>query len=259
VIRFSGEYCPDTLDFASHEGEVTHEISGDTLIITRYGFPTNYTYAPDMGAFCREEFSELIIDKDEFNTEILDCVSFQNRHGIKTSNHRRYYDVNGTPTLCFDRRYELQSREQTGPESDSALIVQCIASPNMYQVEFTNISDEFSNESKTVCLGDFIIHNLSSEILSLRYYNISDNGAMHSEGWTHEKTDETTSGYISIEPGEKTERDFGSQKWTDGTSTIDTFTKIIVVRSSIECTNWISDENIDIWGEYAVPLNDPCR
>jgi len=138
-----------------------------------------------------------------------------------------------------------------GNEINSRFVEQCLASPDMYKVEFANINDDFSNESKKVCQGDFIITNQSLETLSLRYYNISDNGAMHNEGWTYL--------YSSVESWKSTERYFGSQKWTDGKSTIDTFTKLIVVRSSAECNNLISDENIAIWEEYTIPLIDPCR
>lgn len=252
VGYFPGEYCPDTLQMVPSEGKFTHEISGDTLIITSYGLPTNYTYNPDIGAFCREEFSDLKIGKDEFNTEILDCVSFQTYNGVKTSNHRRYYDVDGTPTLCFDQRSLLQgeARDQTGPGSDSSLVGECLATPNMYQVEFINISDEHSNETKKVCLGDFMIKNLSSDQLYIKYYHISDDASNHHEEWYS----------IVLEPGEIQKDGIGSQKWTDGKSTLDTFTNFIAVRSSIDdCATLIADENISKLSEYFVPLNDPCR
>jgi len=63
-----------------------------------------------------------------------------------------------------------------------------------------------------------------------------------------------------LEPGEIQEEGIESQKWTDGSSTLSTFSKLIAVRNSITgCGALIADENISKMGEYFVPLNDPCR
>ncbi len=256
VKSFSGEYyCPEPLGTLSHAGEVNHQIDGDILIITRSGLSSYLTYDPTMDAFCRKGKvpSEMTFDKEIIKTYIIDCVSFSTKFGTKISNHRRYYKDNGPPTLCFDQQSQIiaDGSDQGETGSDSSLIGQCIASPNMYQVEFANVNDDYSNETKKVCRGDFIIRNISSENISLRYYNIYDDGAKHIEGWTYL--------HILLGPGEITESSFGSQKWTDGSSTIDAFTELIVVHSFVECTNLIRDENISIWGESTVPLNDPCR
>jgi len=250
-----GEICPPVHPLIRPNGLFNHKIDGNTLILTDkdLGLSTHLPYDSVLGAFCRTNTTNMIINQKEVEIPITECVSYQTIGGVKVSNFKRYYDINESPKLCYDQTNNMKNQvvDQNEPVSDSSLLGQCLASPDMYLVEFSNVSDEYSNESKEVCQGVFIIHNLSNENISLRYYHIFDDGTKHTEDWTYL--------HISIEPGEKTERYFGSQKWTDGSSTIDTFTKLIVVRSSLECTNLITDDNISILDDNAIPLNDPCR
>jgi len=251
IEEFSEGYCPSEHNMFSFNGEVTYAINGDSLIVTENNrVSSNLPYNPKMKAFCRTSPTGSV---DGVELEVMDCVSFQNRHGVKTTNHRRYYDENGTPTLCFDQRTQILdlAGEPSESGSDSSLLERCVVSPGMYLVEFTNTSTENSNDSKTVCQGDFIIQNLSAENISLRYYQVYDDGNQYKEEWTYL--------YISLDPGEKTERDFDIQTWTDGRITINAFSKLIVVRSTPECTNLITDENISIWEEHIVQLKYPCE
>ena len=245
----SEPYCPAKSNMFSFDGEVNYDIDGDTLIVKENNIVSSYLpYDPKIKAFCRTSPAELV---DGVELAVMDCVSFQTISGVKTSNHRRYYDENGTPTLCFDQRTQMLNMpgNPPGSGSDSSLVGSCVVSPDLYLVEFTNINDEYSNESKTVCQGDFIIHNLSTENILLKYYQISDSGAQRHEKW-HQ---------TSIDPGVRLEWYFGSQKWTDGRSTLDTFSKLIVMHGTPECTKLIEDKNISAWEDSAVQLNDPCR
>ena len=249
----AGEDCPpENVDFNAG-GVVHHKMNGDTLIATDKSGSREYSYDPLTDAFCREVPTQMIINQDVVETKVTECASFHTANGTKVFNLRRYYLRNDVNILCYDQHNRMNNEAGglSAPETELTLVEQCLASPKMYEVEFANINHDFSNESKEVCQGDFIIQNLSSETLSLRYYNISDNGAMRSEGWTHVN--------IGLEPGKSTERYFGTQKWTDGSSTIDTITELIVVLSSMDCTNLLRDKNIALWGEHAIPLDDPCR
>ena len=107
VEPISGEDCPPQWDSLSPEGEVNREINGDSLVITKNGLSNHLQYDSSMDAFCREGPSEMLINQEVVKTEILDCVSFQTIDGVKISNHTRYYDRYGSPTLCFDQRTQI--------------------------------------------------------------------------------------------------------------------------------------------------------
>jgi len=223
--------CPPTDVDLSPNAEVKYEIEGNILTATDAMGSRDYEYTGP--------------EKNRFGRQLLDgyaeLISFDTINGIKVANLSRYLNFNDVDSLCYDQYSQLS----TGTEElleivvDAVLIEQCLATPNMYQIEFTNISDEYSNESKTVCLGDFVIKNLSSDQLYIKYYHIFDDSPNHHENWYS----------IILEPGEIQEEGIESQKWTDGSSTLSTFTKL----------NLITDDNISIWDEYAIPLNDPCR
>jgi len=247
------EDCPPEDLNLSPGGVVNHETNGDKLISTDDTGSKEYSYDKFMDAFCREVPTKMIIDQEIVDTQITECASFHTINGVKEYHLKRYYFRSDVNVLCFDQHNTIKKTNENLSErgTESTLVEQCLASPDMYKVEFTNVNHDHSNKSKEVCQGDFIIQNLSSETLCFRIQKISDSGAMRTEGWTYL--------HNCIEPGERIEDYFGTQKWTDGRSTLDTFTKIIFVHNSMECTNLITDDNLSTWGEHVVPLDDPCR
>jgi len=234
--------CPPADVDLSPDVEVKYEIEGNILTATDAMGSRDYQYnGPTSKQFYRE-----------LPDGSLETISFETIAGTKVVNLRRYLHDGDLDSLCYDQysQFSTATEELLVSVADAILIEQCLATPNIYQAEFTNISDEYSNESKKVCQGDFVIENLSSDQLYIKYYHISDDGSNHHEEWYS----------IVLAPGEIQEDRMGSQKWTDGTSTLDTFTNLIAVRSSIaDCATLIADENISKWSEYFVPLNDPCR
>ncbi len=234
--------CPPADVDLSPNAEVKYEIEGNILTATDAMGSRDYQYnGPTSNRFTRQ--------LPDGSGEV---ISFDTINGINVANLRRYLHEGDQDSLCYDQysQFSTGTEELLESVADAILIEQCLATPNMYQLEFTNISDEYSNESKTVCMGDFVIENLSSDQLYIKYYHISDDGSNHHEEWYS----------IGLAPGEIQEDGMGSQKWTDGRSTLDTFTNLIAVRSAIAgCATLIADENISKWSEYFVPLNDPCR
>jgi len=163
INKLDEEICPPDNPLIKPNGVFNHKINGNTLILTdkAIGLSTHLPYDSVLGAFCRTYTTNMIINQNEVETAITECVSYQTVGGVKVSNLKRYYDTEGSPTICYNQTNEMKNQvaDQNEPVSDSSLIGECLVTPNMYQVEFTNISDEYSNESKTVCRGDFVIKN----------------------------------------------------------------------------------------------------
>ncbi len=145
------EDCPPNDVDLSPNAVVTYEIQEDTLNMTDAMGSKVYEYSPHLG--------------DRFWRDLPDgsikSISFDTINGVRISNLRRYRsggDKIDPESLCYDQYTQLN----TGTEdlnddlSNAALINQCLTSPDMYQVDFTNINDDYSNESKKVCQGDFI-------------------------------------------------------------------------------------------------------
>jgi len=158
---------------------------------------------------------------------------------------------------------ENSGQNETDPESpvengeqlpESGLSFEdCFATPDMYKIEFTNVNDDGSNQSKTVCQGDFVMTNTSDMSLSFKYYIYSSDG-------TKIKKDEWLPHALSLEPGGSYQLYFGHQTWTDGNSTHDTYPMAMVFINRAECSPVVAYENIvNEFREYVVFLDDPCH
>jgi hypothetical protein len=131
-------------------------------------------------------------------------------------------------------------------------IEDCVAQPDEYALEFANVSNEHSNETKEVCRGDFYLRNISNRVLHYKLYKYYDNGAMQNIGWLHSCS--------RLAPEEAFSTYFETQTWTNGDYTVHTFTKLIVFYDLPDCVNFLVDkENETLWEEFAIPLSDPCR
>lgn len=162
------------------------------------------------------------------------------------------YDEDGG--VCLDPTLPATPFEELESESDSdiSLMQPCIADLYLYRSEFAKEIDEDLNETKHICSGDLILRNTSNDMLDFKLYEIWDNGAMQQEGWDED--------YYRLEPGEEFPLYFETQTWSDGRSTLATYTKIIVFRTSSTCAALLSDEVYkDLWDKIAIPLDDPCR
>ena len=248
----SQEDCPpEELDL-SPDGEVNHEISGDTLITTDDMGSREYTYDAFLDAFCRDVSTKMIINQDVVETKVTECVSFHTDDGVKVSNLKRYYLKSDVNILCYDQYNTIKNvvGDPSAPETEATLVEHCLAAPDVYTVEFAGVN-RWGNPTTTkqVCDSQFTLRNVSDVNLEFRFYSIRDNGAMHSDGW----------GGIILGLGETFEDYFGTQTWENGDSTLNTFTKLIVGPRSQECGNFLLEENEAVWGDYVITLEDPCR
>ena len=131
-------------------------------------------------------------------------------------------------------------------------IEDCVAQPDEYALEFANVNNEHSNETKAVCRGDFYLRNMSNRVLHYKLYKYYDNGAIQNIGWLHSCS--------RLAPEEAFSTYFETQTWTNGNKTVTTFTKLIVFYDLPDCVNFLVDkENETLWEEFAIPLSDPCR
>ena len=146
---------------------------------------------------------------------------------------------------------DLVDENVSDPASEIS-IEDCVAQPDEYALEFVNVNNEHSNETKEVCRGDFYLRNISNRVLNYKLYKYYDNGAMQNIGWLH------SCSRLALEEAFSTY--FETQTWANGDYTVHTFTKLIVFYDLPGCAGFLVDkENETLWEEFAIPLSDPCR
>lgn len=147
------------------------------------------------------------------------------------------------------------SADENNGEPDSEISIEdCVAKPDEYAWEFTNVHNDGSNDTKEVCRGDFFVRNTSDRVLHFKRFKYWDNGAMQDIGWE--------ALCARLAPGEEFSQIFTTQTYSTGNipETVATFTKLIVFYDLPECVVFLLDEeNETLWDEFAIPLLDPCR
>jgi len=137
-------------------------------------------------------------------------------------------------------------------------IEDCLATPDMYTIEFTGLHKE-NTDTSSLCRSTFTVSNHSNEQLSYKSFLITENtDEGHSEKWL---------AAFSLQPGEVYKYGSSYKSVSQGASdngmvtlsSIGNYTKIIVFRAKSECQDLISDENEATWNNYAIELDCPCN
>lgn len=146
-----------------------------------------------------------------------------------------------------------QPADPTGGEPAREISLKtCLADPENYSWEFSILENGARNDTKNVCRGDFIIRNLGSRVLYLKWFEYWDNGAMQDIGWMDL--------YQRLEPGDEFSEIFETQTWTTGEETVNTYQKLLVLYDIPGCQELLGNQDYQsLWDEYSLPLSDPCR
>jgi len=182
----SPEDCPPDDVVRSPDGLVTYRIYGDKLTIIENMTVRQYTYDPGLDAFCDEVPTMMIIDQDVIETEVTECVSFSTNDGVKMSNLRRYYDVDGIHRLCYDQRNKIQNEvEDPGePETGAALIELTLEECNAKNDFSLVVGQAEFSETGDLCNFTIQTANKSPEYgVVLSYYHVHADESESDKEW----------------------------------------------------------------------------
>ena len=138
------------------------------------------------------------------------------------------------------------------PSNEGNTVADCLAPPDMYEIEFTNIRTDSFEDQWQSCHADYTLSNFSDARLIYKTNKVlEDTIDGHSEIWVT----------FNVNPGDTLVA--GSSlmfKYTvENTPGVVTYSEVIVFIDSPECINIISDETIALWSNYTIPLDDPCN
>lgn len=239
--------CPPDDVVLSPNAEVKYEIQEDTLTVTDALGSRKYDYSPHVG----DRFWRDLPDG------FVESISFDTINGVRVSNLRRYRsggDILDPESLCYDQYTRLNAaiEDQSVAGVDSTLVEQCIASPDIYKIEFTNNrTDVAHDDSWQSCKADYSLSNFSAERLIFLTKHVLDGSSDgYSEKWL----------YFPVDPDDT--HVAGSTlnlTYVDSPPGISTYSEVIIFFYSEQCANLFNDETISLWSKFTIPLADPCN
>jgi len=160
---------------------------------------------------------------------------------------------NNTGPREEDGMTALNDESEELPEADHSISTQdnaeaCIASPDMYEIQFSE-PEYYQNDDFYGCESRMIIRNLTENLISYHVYKVS---TLHpeEEGWHRWDLDPSMTDIH--------EHRFWSQTH-EAETTVLTISQIIFSAITDECSTYLDKDNQANWEKHIVPIDDPCN